>query len=658
MAGVEMTKMIKKGDVSRSQKTTSGYRGSQEHDSTPDPGVPDDNCLAIKELRQQYDDIRWSLQKNEFQRAQYWKVFDHAGIAAIVIDDNTTIIRANRQFEILTACRRVDVEGKMDWAWFLSGVDKETLQKIDRQLRRGPLSAARTSYELQLTDRKKNVREVEVIISRIPKTRWSLAFIRELTRNCAPEQPVGKDLVQMPGLRYSEKAGVLITDRYGRIIHVNDLAETMIGWREREIAGKPALEILKPWQETNRPITDTLIPELTRDDPVLGTLRKGTLLTKNKTRVPVTYSVLRLQAQETVGTGYVVEFSDMSVSNSPSDIREDTETSYRLMLRNPQEIIYSIDETGNIAFISPRVEMLGYLREEVLGRKFCEFVHPDDREDLDRKFKAAGKDKNRHFSLSFRIMSRQDTIFWVESTGTIRPEGAEKNICIVGVLRDISERTRKELALRETNKKLILLNSFTRHDVQNQLLALNGYLQCALDEKTAPPVTDLLARIMSSGHAIARQMDFAKTYHDLGIHTPKWFRISDIVSRTTTGIVRVTEPCRNVEVYTDPMIEQIFFNLFDNATRHGGNVSDIVVSCGPSQNGLVLTVEDNGIGIPPRDKERIFDRGYGRNSGLGLFLIREVLAITGIAIRETGEAGKGARFEILVPKGAYHMPEP
>jgi signal transduction histidine kinase len=65
--------------------------------------------------------------------------------------------------------------------------------------------------------------------------------------------------------------------------------------------------------------------------------------------------------------------------------------------------------------------------------------------------------------------------------------------------------------------------------------------------------------------------------------------------------------------------------------------------------GLVLVVEDDGAGVPWPDKERIFERGFGRNTGLGLFLAREILASMGMTIAETGLPGHGARFEIRVP---------
>jgi signal transduction histidine kinase len=63
--------------------------------------------------------------------------------------------------------------------------------------------------------------------------------------------------------------------------------------------------------------------------------------------------------------------------------------------------------------------------------------------------------------------------------------------------------------------------------------------------------------------------------------------------------------------------------------------------------------EDDGNGVVAKEKEKIFERGFGKNTGFGLALSREILAITGITITENGEPGKGARFEMLVPEGAY-----
>jgi signal transduction histidine kinase len=110
-----------------------------------------------------------------------------------------------------------------------------------------------------------------------------------------------------------------------------------------------------------------------------------------------------------------------------------------------------------------------------------------------------------------------------------------------------------------------------------------------------------------------------------------------------------------LEVFADPMLDRVFSNLIENAIRHGKTVSSVVITYQILDDGLAIYVEDDGVGVPPEKKERIFDYGVGIDGGLGLFLVREILAITGITIRETGTPGEGARFVIHVPPGGYRI---
>jgi signal transduction histidine kinase len=112
---------------------------------------------------------------------------------------------------------------------------------------------------------------------------------------------------------------------------------------------------------------------------------------------------------------------------------------------------------------------------------------------------------------------------------------------------------------------------------------------------------------------------------------------------------------QGVTVFADPMLEKVFSNLLDNSIRHGEHVTEIRVSTQKSGDDVVVVWEDNGIGVAAHEKERIFERGFGKNTGLGMFLIREILSLTAITIKETGAPGKGARFEIVVPKEAYRF---
>jgi signal transduction histidine kinase len=108
-------------------------------------------------------------------------------------------------------------------------------------------------------------------------------------------------------------------------------------------------------------------------------------------------------------------------------------------------------------------------------------------------------------------------------------------------------------------------------------------------------------------------------------------------------------------VYADPLLEKVFYNLIENAVRNGEHVTTIKFSKNLSDIGLSIICEDNGAGIPAAMKENIFKPGIGKHTDIGLFLVQEILSITGIIIKETGEPGKGARFEMTVPKGAWRM---
>jgi signal transduction histidine kinase len=216
-----------------------------------------------------------------------------------------------------------------------------------------------------------------------------------------------------------------------------------------------------------------------------------------------------------------------------------------------------------------------------------------------------------------------------------------------------------EHAVREANRKLNLLNTITRHDVANQLTALKGFVQLAELKNPDPSVADFLAKIGEAADTIDRQIAFTRVYQELGIQSPVWSPLEEIALKAagTAVPLKFSGTCRTVSVLADPMLERVFFNLFENAMRHGKRVTRIIVRCEREPDALLVIVEDDGVGIKPHEKEKIFAKGYGKNTGFGLFLAREILAITGITIRETGSFGTGARFEMLVPRGAYRLPE-
>jgi signal transduction histidine kinase/DNA-binding response OmpR family regulator len=230
---------------------------------------------------------------------------------------------------------------------------------------------------------------------------------------------------------------------------------------------------------------------------------------------------------------------------------------------------------------------------------------------------------------------------------------------VIGIFRDITDWKAGETALMQANAKLQLLSGITRHDILNALTALSAYQELAIETSADPNVLGYLEK----QHGITRQIqtliEFTRFYQKIGVTAPVWQDVYGILTRVVQQIdtrgIRVTYDLQGVEIYADPLLERVFSNLIENAVNHGGRATCIQFGYDESPSGLTVTCEDDGTGVAPDEKEVIFTHGYGRHSGLGLFLVREILAITGLSIRETGEYGRGARFEIAVPPGNYRI---
>jgi len=352
--------------------------------------------------------------------------------------------------------------------------------------------------------------------------------------------------------------------------------------------------------------------------------------------------------------GALVFVWDITERKRAERARRESEMEYRRILDTMQDAYIRTDNEGKIAMVNPSAaRMFGYASpDEMRGIPVISlYTNPEKRQEIIRRLQEEGKVTD-----VVELMLRMDsTTLWVSiNMQAIRGEdgsfaGTE------GIIRDITERKAMEQAIEDTNKKLGLLNSITRHDVANQLTALRGYAQLAELSNPDPVVFDFLQKIEAATDLIARQIEFTKAYQELGVKTPGWFRLEEIVERTARPGVSFSNLCRAIEVFADPMIERVFYNLFENSIRHGDHVTTIGVRCERAPDGLVIYVEDDGIGVVPEEKEKIFEKGYGKNTGFGLFLVREILATTGMTIRETGYVGVGARFEITVPKEMWRI---
>ena len=271
--------------------------------------------------------------------------------------------------------------------------------------------------------------------------------------------------------------------------------------------------------------------------------------------------------------------------------------------------------------------------------------------------------------------------FYIQKGGDVKAQFAElsNKICyavsrkqsdealgVSEVLEKEMEYHEKELmkfynqSLDTANKKLKLLSGITRHDIISQLTALQLYHEMLENMLPDSKYQEYFKKMGVATDRISSIMQFTQEYEVMGINTPVWADIYAIVNAAKNYEVAghlqlINDMPAGTEVYSDALITNVFYNLIDNAVRYGGKITTLRFTMQESGENLVLLCEDDGEGVVAAEKEKIFDQGFGKNTGLGLALSREILDITGISIRETGEPGKGARFEMTVPKGMWRI---
>jgi PAS domain S-box-containing protein len=319
------------------------------------------------------------------------------------------------------------------------------------------------------------------------------------------------------------------------------------------------------------------------------------------------------------------------------------------------------------------LDTLGFSKGEVIGKRVLDldiYHRPSDRENAVRMLEERGKVRNMEVPVRAKDGSVQYGLFAMDNI-TIGEVP-----CLLTTMVDISEQKilEKEMEFHEQEvmqfsrsldmaiRKLNLLSSITRHDINNQLTVLMGYLEILELKQPDASFEEYFRKAATAAQRISTMIQFTKTYESIGVMAPVWQEIhtlADIAAKEAPlgKVILKNDLPAGAEVYADQLIVKVFYNLMDNAVRYGGKITTIRLYVEGQGGNPVIVCEDDGYGIPADEKEMIFERGFGKNTGLGLFLTREILGITGITVHETGKPETGARFEITVPEEAYRITE-
>jgi PAS domain S-box-containing protein len=428
----------------------------------------------------------------------------------------------------------------------------------------------------------------------------------------------------------------------------NPGADDILGVRHDQFIGKTL-------EEAFPGLTGTEVPERYREAAESGSVWHTEQVLYNNGSISGAYAVTAFQ---TAPGSIAAMFMDITSRKRTEEALRESEEKFRGIFDtiNDGIHIHEIMPDGKpgkfIEVNEAACRMLQYTREELLEHGPLDFVteyHRRPFDDLVAELSATG-----HSIFETGLRRKDGIIVPVEiNSHVVNLQGKKVG---VSMIRDITEHKRDEDALRLANRQLHLLTGITRHDILNKVSVVRGYLKIAEMKSGDPAQVEYLKKTDAAIAAIKSQIEFTKVYQDLGTHDPHWIGLDTVMPRAhVPKTLTLDADIKGVVLFADPMLEKVFFNLLDNSIRYGEHVTEIRVSSHQSAGNLIVVWEDNGIGVATDEKERIFERGFGKNTGLGLFLVQEILALTEITIAETGKPGKGARFEITVPKGSYRF---
>ncbi|MFA4876465.1 MAG: PAS domain S-box protein [Methanoregula sp.] len=480
----------------------------------------------------------------------------------------------------------------------------------------------------------------------------------------AANEAVRKGAQNLTTLFNSIDEMVFVLGMDGKIIRVNETVIRRLGYTPDELLNKEVLFLHVPerQEEALRIVRDM----------IAGTADSCTvpLRAKDGTRIDVETTVSRgIWDNHEVLIGIS---RDVTKKRQSEEALKESDETLRSFVRESADGIMLVDESGTvIAWNNTFSQITGIAPEDAVGRSYADIMisllvpehrTPDRIERIKTKTAEASRTGKAEY------FPRINEIEFMRGDGERRviqqiafPLRTAKGFRIGCIARDMTEYRRATNALAAAGRKLSLLAGITRHDIKNQLMALMTYIQLSRETVESPDQIDgYLSRIEQVAGIIEKQISFTLDYEDMGAHASSWQNVGALVRSAAVRLpvrnTRICCECNDLEIFADPLLGKVFHNLLDNSLRHGGcSLTTVRVTTRQENGSLVCIFEDDGAGIPAGDKPSIFNKGFGQNSGFGLFLVREILSISGITIHEQGSPGKGARFEMTVPKGAYRF---
>ena len=473
------------------------------------------------------------------------------------------------------------------------------------------------------------------------------------------------EILRVSEARYRELANslpdiVFETDLKGQLLFANERAAEISGYSHREL-------------EEGLNIMQFLLPE-DREKAMKGIQR----LLSGGNYVPVEYSFVRkdgsvfpalisatpcISKNKLTGLrGLVIDITERK--RTEESLEKEKQELNRIIDSSPIIIFYKDTEGKFIRVNEAFAEAQRIPKDEFIGKTVFDFYSAEIARGMANDDLEVLKSGHPRFGIIEQYESARG-MRWVQTDKVPTFDKNGVSTGLVGFAQDVTGRKKTEDKLRESihNNELIceklrVVGGLTRHDVGNKLMAAKSNLY--LLKKQLGDRSELAKYFDGIDLAFAssdKLFEFSSFYERIGVEEVSKIDVAECFNQAVAlfqelGTIRVVNDCQGLAVWADSLLRQLFYNLIDNSLKHGEKATRIRLHYNKEGDELKLFYEDDGVGIPEANKQKLFDQGFstGRGSGLGLHLIKKMIEVYGWTIEENGQPGKGAKFTIRIPK--------
>lgn len=597
---------------------------------------------------------------------------EQTGDAIISINEREFVKTWNRSSELLYGYKKEEVIGK-SLKQFVGGAilnDSGTIadRLTDKKLWRGEvehITKQGTKIQLLLT--------IASVADEDSLTTDFVLQLRDITERKALEKQL--QIFTEEALRQSNQMRRLIMDSAldaiiciditSSITFWNPQAEKIFGWTQEDIIGKKLQTIIPDQFKKGHEHGMQRYLE-TGEAVMLNRVMEITALNREGKEFPIELAITELNQNE--GRSFCAFIRDISE-------RKKAEKRYRNIFENNLDGIYQSTPEGEFITVNPAMaSMLGYSSADDLMNSVTNIgtqIYSDPQERL--RLMNLLENEGRANGFELRALKKNNETIWIRAhiQAIHNQQGGIKHF--EGTVEDVTDRKRAEEKLnlqfeqlKKTNYELDKFVYSVSHDLRAPLASVLGIINVAELEVLTPVHKNYLDLIRES---IQRLDGFIWDILDYSRNKRMSLQIEKInfqqLIKEMQNNLRLIKGADRLKVtveihdtvpfYSDKIrIAIILNNIFSNAIKYQDfkkGSSNLDISVAISYDKATIVMRDNGIGIPPKHLDKVFDMFYrahdiSKGSGLGLYIAKETVAKLQGSIKVESEYGVFTTFEI------------